>query len=73
MPRHVGLRDFFSSPLFSCNAATGVRNVDGLTAYDVAVTGGYADMMSLLDGSASLGGAELTPGSTLRNSSRVVV
>uniref|UniRef100_A0A3Q2XW85 Uncharacterized protein n=1 Tax=Hippocampus comes TaxID=109280 RepID=A0A3Q2XW85_HIPCM len=56
---------FFS---FSCNAATGVRNGDGLTPYDVAIAGGCGDMMSLLGGSASLGGAELTPGS---NSSRV--
>ncbi|XP_019745204.1 double zinc ribbon and ankyrin repeat-containing protein 1 [Hippocampus comes] len=54
--------------LLSCNAATGVRNGDGLTPYDVAIAGGCGDMMSLLGGSASLGGAELTPGS---NSSRV--
>ncbi|XP_061535410.1 double zinc ribbon and ankyrin repeat-containing protein 1 isoform X2 [Phycodurus eques] len=47
--------------LISCNAATGLRNKDGLTAYDVAAASGCAAMMSLLNGSASLEGVGLPP------------
>ncbi|XP_061627022.1 double zinc ribbon and ankyrin repeat-containing protein 1 isoform X1 [Phyllopteryx taeniolatus] len=47
--------------LISCNAATGLRNKDGRTAYDVAAASGCAAMMSLLNGSASLEGVGLPP------------
>ncbi|XP_049574494.1 double zinc ribbon and ankyrin repeat-containing protein 1 isoform X6 [Syngnathus scovelli] len=40
--------------LLSCNAAAGLRNVNGLTAYDVAAATGCVDMMSLLRESAAL-------------------
>ncbi|XP_037103581.1 double zinc ribbon and ankyrin repeat-containing protein 1 isoform X3 [Syngnathus acus] len=46
--------------LLSCNAGAGLRNVKGLTAYDVASATGCVDMMSLLRESAALGRAGLT-------------
>ncbi|XP_061684925.1 double zinc ribbon and ankyrin repeat-containing protein 1 isoform X3 [Syngnathoides biaculeatus] len=50
-------------PSGHCAAATGLRNKDGRTAYDVAAASGCAAMMSLLNGSVSLEGAGLTPDS----------
>ncbi|KAM9826046.1 double zinc ribbon and ankyrin repeat-containing protein 1 isoform 4-T4 [Syngnathus typhle] len=47
--------------LLSCNAGAGLRNVKGLTAYDVASATGCVDMMSLLRESAAWGRAGHTP------------